>query len=150
MRPNRSPLGMVVLMIVMVLLGQACGRKDDPMPPRAKLATITDLTSHSVQEGIVLGWSLTGPAEGIAAFKLLRSETVAGSQTRLTCPQDYRYSVTVPVTDDRLHREGEKKFRYVDANVNVGSSYGYRIAPCDPAGHCGEASNESAVMHALP
>ena len=122
MRPNRSHLGMVMVMITTVLFGQACGRKDDPMPPRVKVAVITDLASHSAKEGIVLAWSLSGPAEGVAAFKLLRSETAAGSQACITCPQEYRYSVTVPVADERLHREGLERFRLTPSpDIEIGT-----------------------------
>ena len=147
MRHNRLFLGSLTGIIMLSLIYAGCGKKDDPMPPQITLTTISDLDTRSLREGIVLGWSLIGPTEGIGGFKIFRSETIEGSRACLGCPQDYHPFGTVPLADDRLKREGEKKFRYVDTNVRAGGFYSYRIAVCNRIGNCGEVSNESGLIH---
>lgn len=147
MRRNAVSPGFLIFLMTMALLFQACGKKGDPMPPQVKVPTIADLGASSAQEGIVLDWSLGGPAGSVAGFKLLRNEIESGSQACVSCPQEYRPYATVPIADGRLQGGAERKFRYIDGDVRVGSSYHYRIAACDRAGHCGEASNDAAIIH---
>lgn len=132
-------------MLSMICAG--CGKKDDPMPPRITLPIISDLSVRALREGIVLGWSLVGPSDGIGGFKILRSETSEGSRACPGCPQNYRPNETVAIADDRLKHEGEMGFRYVDTDVRNGAFYSYRIAVCNRAGNCGEASNESGMIY---
>jgi hypothetical protein len=133
---------------VLLLLSVGCGKKGDPIPPRVKLpATILDLSIVSAEEGILLAWSLPGPLEPIGSFKLLRSETVEGSEACPGCPQEYRPLRTVAMTDDRLRREEERKFTYVDGDVRVDHYYSYRLVVCNPAGLCGAESNPAGLIH---
>ncbi|MHB8908756.1 MAG: hypothetical protein ACYDAA_07765 [Syntrophales bacterium] len=148
MRRYRLLLGSLTGLVMMSLIWAGCGKKVDPVPPQIKLPVITDLGTRSIGEGIVLSWSLAGPADGIDRFKILRSVTAEGSQACPGCPQDYRPFVTVELSDDRLKRAGEKSFQYVDTDVRVGGFYAYRIAVCNRGGNCGEASNESGIIHA--
>ena len=104
-------------------------------------ATIVDLSAVSVKEGILLAWSLPEPLRPIGSFKLLRSETLEGNEACPECPQEYRPLRTVAVNDNRLRREGEGKFSYVDGDVIAGRYYSYRLAVCDPNGFCGAESN---------
>jgi hypothetical protein len=147
MRRNRLLLGSLTGLIILSLIYVGCGKKDDPMPPQIRLPIIADLGIRSLREGIVLGWSLIGPTDGIGGFKIFRSETIEGSRACPGCPQDYHPFGTVALADDRLKREGEKRFRYVDTSVRAGGFYSYRIAVCNRTGNCGEASNESDVIH---
>jgi len=148
MRRNRLFYPLLTGLFVLLLLSAGCGKKGDPIPPRIKLpATIADLSVVSVKEGILLTWSLPGPLQQIGSFKLLRSETVEGSEACPGCPQEYRPLRTVAITDDRLRREVERKFSYVDGDVSVGHYYSYRIVACDPAGFCGAESNAAGLIH---
>jgi hypothetical protein len=147
MRRNRLLLGSLTWIIALSLISMGCGKKDDPMPPQIRLPVISDLGVHSLREGIVLGWSLIGPTDGIGGFKIIRSETIEGSRACPGCPQDYRPFGTVAIADDRLKREEGKRFRYVDTDVKAGGFYSYRIAVCNRTGNCGEASNESGMIH---
>jgi hypothetical protein len=123
-----------------------CGMKGDPVAPRVKLPIVADLTTTSLPEGIVLSWSLDVRTEGIGGFKILRSVTTRGGEACPGCPQDYRPFTEVKLTDGRLRREGTTGFRYIDTDVRGGSFYSYRIAVCDRASSCGEASNETGTV----
>jgi len=148
MRRNRFFYPLLAGLFVLLLLSAGCGKKGNPIPPRIKLpATIADLSVVSVKEGILLTWSLPGPLQRIGSFKLLRSETVEGSEACPGCPQEYRPLRPVAITDDRLRREEERKFSYVDGDVSVGHYYSYRIVACDPAGFCGAESNAAGLIH---
>lgn len=123
-----------------VLLCAGCGMKTNPIPPRLILPPpIADLTADSVAEGILLGWSMPGPIEGIDHFRILRGETAA-EQACPGCPQEYRPLATPKVADQTLRRAGEKGFRYLDEAVTAGRFYSYRVSACDSQGHCGEPS----------
>jgi hypothetical protein len=140
--------GLMTGILMLMLLSGGCGKKGDPIPPQIKFpAAIADLSVASVREGIDLDWSLTDPVEGVREFKILRSETVQGSRACPGCPQDYRPFRTLPAADERLHREKEKRYRYVDMDARTGGYYSYRIVVCNHAGHCGEASNEAGLIH---
>jgi hypothetical protein len=147
MRRNRLLLGLLTGIIMLFPICVGCGKKVDPVPPQIRLPIIADLGTKSLPEGIALGWSLMDPADGSGGFKIFRSVTGEGSRACPGCPQEYHPFVTVPLSDDRLKREGEKGFRYVDADVRIGGFYSYRIAVCNRRGNCGEASNESGMIH---
>lgn len=135
-----------IFALLMIFTG--CGKKGDPLPPRARLpAAIADLKASAVPEGIVLNWSLTGPTDG-GGFRIIRSETAAGNACP-GCPQDYRMLVTLAVADNRLGREGGGRFRYVDAAVAAGFFYSYRVAVRNNSGNYGEESNEAGVFRSL-
>jgi hypothetical protein len=147
MRQNRPFLWLLTGFMMLLLICAGCGKKGDPMPLRITMPTITDLGARSLREGIVLGWSLIGSTDSIDGFKIFRSETSEPSRVCPGCPQDYRPFGTVTLADDRLKREGEKRFRYVDTDVRAGGFYSYRIAVCSRAGYCGKESNASGVIH---
>ncbi len=148
MRPNRRILGALTGLIVLSLVCAGCGKKGDPTPPQIRLPIIADLTVQSRQDGITLGWSLTEYADGTGGFKVFRSATTEGSVACPGCPQEYHPFAMVSLSDDRLKREGDKRFRYLDADVRTGGFYSYRITVCTSAGNCGEASNEAGTIHA--
>lgn len=148
MRRPRFFYPLLAGLFCLLLLSAGCGKKGNPIPPRMKLpATIADLSVVSVKEGILLAWSLPGPLQPIGSFKLLRSETLEGNEACPECPQEYRPFRTVAVKDDRLRREGEGKFSYVDGDVIAGRYYSYRLAACDPKGFCGAESNAAGLIH---
>ncbi len=147
MRRDRLFPGWLALLLLLSLICGGCGKKGDPMPPKVVLPVVVDLATRSLPEGIVLGWSVAGSGEGISGFRIFRSVTIEGSVACPGCPREYHPFGTVALADDRLKREGGKGFRYVDADVRSGGFYSYRIALCNPAGICGEASNESGLIH---
>jgi hypothetical protein len=123
-----------------VLFCAGCGKKADPIPPRLILPTpIADLTADSVAEGILLGWSASGPIGRIDHFRIIRGEA-AVDQACPGCPQEYRPLATPKVGDQRLRRAGERVFSYLDEAVTEGRFYSYRVSACDSQGHCGEPS----------
>ena len=147
MRRDRLFLGALAAIVTLTLICGGCGKKGDPMPPRLAVPIVADLAARTLPEGIMLAWSVAGVGEPIAGFRIFRSVTVEGGKACPGCPREYRPFGTVSLADDRLRREGEKGFRYVDTDVRAGGFYSYRIAVCNPAGNCGEASNESGTVH---
>lgn len=147
MRRNRLWIGPLSWLIMLSIICGACGKRDDPMPPKLMLPVIADLGVRSLPDGIGLGWSLGSSPEAVGGFKIFRSETADTSRACPGCPQEYRPYGILAIADDRLKREGERRFRYVDTDVRAGGFYSYRIAVCSPVGLCGEASNESGVIH---
>ena len=133
--------GMALAGLLLVAVAAAgCGKKADPIPPMLVLPpAIADLTADSVAEGVLLGWSASGPVERIDHFRIIRGEAAA-EQACPGCPQEYRPLATPKVADQTLRRAGEKGFRYLDEAVTAGRFYSYRVSACDSRGHCGEPS----------
>lgn len=133
--------GLLVGLLIVVLISPGCGKKGDPIPSQVKLPQgSTDLSVDSVPEGMLLRWSLPGADARIDGFRILRSETVA-AQACTGCPQNYQPLTMLKVIDDRLGREGQRGFRYVDMTVKEDHFYSYRVSACDSRGQCGEPSN---------
>ncbi|MHB8769740.1 MAG: hypothetical protein ACYC7J_01970 [Syntrophales bacterium] len=149
MRPDRvwwGRLAAALLLVILIVTG--CGKKGDPLPPRVSLPVVNDLAAGSGAEGVVLTWTIVPRTGGIGGFKILRSVTPRGADACPGCPQDHRRFRDVTLADPRLMREERGSFLYVDTAVEGGSYYSYRVAVCDGAGHCGEASNAGGVLHA--
>lgn len=148
MRHDRLFYPLLTGLFILLLFSAGCGKRGDPIPPRVMMpATIADLSVVSAGEGILLAWTLPGPLQPIGSFKLLRSETVKGSEACPGCPQEYRPLRAVAVADDRLRRTEERKFSYVDEDVRVGHYYSYRLVVCNPTGLCGAESNAAGLIH---
>jgi hypothetical protein len=129
-----------------ILLCAGCGKKGDPIPPKMTLPpAVSDLGAVSASEGVVLNWSISGTTERIDHFRIIRSEAAA-DQACPGCPQDYKPFVTLKVADQNLRREGENGFRYVDAAVETGRFYSYRVAACDSRGNCSESSASAGCL----
>jgi hypothetical protein len=135
-------------MITLFLLGGAgCGKKGDPRPPRAALpAAVAGLSAAPVPEGIALAWSLTGPAESVGSFRILRSRPESGGEACPGCPKEYLPPATLNIGDRRLERVGERGFRYLDPEGTKDRSSFYRVSVCDRRGNCGEWSEEVGVL----
>ncbi len=126
MRRMRLVSGALTGLLLVTLLSAGCGMKGDPVPTRAVLPIVADLTTASLHEGIVLSWSLDARTDGIGGFKIIRSATSRGNDACPGCPREYRPFREVALADGRLHREGAKGFRYVDTDVQGGGFYSYR------------------------
>ncbi len=135
------------MIALFLFTGAGCGKKGDPLPPRVQQpAAVADLHAASVPEGTVLTWSLTGPAGGVGSFRILRSRADAGGETCPGCPKEYIPLATLNIGEQRLEREGERGFRYLDAEGTTGRSSFYRVSVCDRRGDCGEWSAEAGVL----
>jgi len=148
MRLNRLFGEAIAAILVLLMIFTGCGKKGDPLPPRAMPpAAIADLRASAVREGIVLTWSLVGPVEG-SGFRISRSEAAAGNACP-GCPQDYRPLAALALADGRLGREGERGFRYLDAAAAAGRFYSYRVAIRVRSGNYGEESKEAGAFRNL-
>jgi hypothetical protein len=149
MRRSRLFVSLLTGLLAVVMIFAGCGKKDDPIPSQMKLPIVADLAVTSLPEGIILSWSLGVRTGDIGGFKILRSVTSRGDEACPGCPQEYRPFTEVMLTDERLRRDGTTGFGYTDPDVRDGSFYSYRIAVCNSARYCGEASNEAGMIRTV-
>ncbi len=148
MRPDWVWGRLATGVLLATLLVTGCGKKGDPLPARLTVPVVSDLAAGSEAQGVVLTWTIVRQAGEIGGFRILRSVTPRAADACPGCPQDHRPFRDVALADARLTTEGHGSFRYVDTEVRGGSYYSYRVAVCDGAGHCGDASNAGAAVHA--
>ncbi|MDX2167624.1 MAG: hypothetical protein SF182_11195 [Deltaproteobacteria bacterium] len=124
----------------------ACGRKTPVRPPEAVApVTIADLSAHNATAGITLAWRRpTESADGAALWDLDRFvvERAAGDGP-------FEFLVLVPVLDRNKLRQ-QKRFRYVDGAVEVGSTYQYRVRSVTIDDFVSPPSNVASIERAIP
>jgi hypothetical protein len=138
----------VIILMLLLTAGSACGKKGDPRAP--ELATpriITNLSGRSGPKGIILTWSRpTEYVDGtelkdLASFVIFRKEV---SQSCPDCPVPYRQLTTVNV-EDREKFVKQKQYRYDDEEVRPKAIYRYRISSQLFDGSLSAPSNEIEV-----
>lgn len=137
---RRRRAGLGLLLIALLGVTAACGRKAQPLPPEDVVpASITDLKAAQTAAGIELSWSRpTTFANGmrlqdLAGFAVDRWAEVGveGPPNRL---------VELPVTDRERFRK-VKRFTYLDTTTIVGIAYRYRVVSFTDDGYVSGPSN---------
>jgi hypothetical protein len=138
----------VALVLGLLLLSAACGRKGDPRAPElATPRTIDNLTARQDPNGVVLTWSrpteyVDGkPINDLASFVIFRKEI---SPTCPDCPAPYRPLTTVFV-EDREKFVKQKQYRFTDEAAQPKALYRYRISSQLTDGSLSEPSNEVEI-----
>jgi hypothetical protein len=139
----------LVLALMVVMAGAACGKKGEPRAPElATPKTITNLAARSVPNSITLTWNRpTEYVDGkelkdLASFVIFRKEV---SQSCPDCPVPYRQLTTVNV-EDRDKFAQKKQYRYDDQEVRPKAIYRYRISSQLLDGSLSAPSNEVEIV----
>lgn len=124
----------------------ACGRKTPVRPPEAVAPeTLSDLSADNITAGIALSWRRpTESADGAALWDLDRFVV-----ERAADDGPFSFLVQVPVLDRNKLRQ-QKRFRYVDGAVDVGTVYRYRVRSVTIDDFVSPASNVASVERAIP
>jgi hypothetical protein len=147
MRRRRPHLSLAACCFVLALsyLG-ACGRKTDVKPPELVAPEIvTEVTVRNLDEGIRVRWQRPRHyADGsqmrdLAGFYLERSRGSAA----------FSRIATIPVVDRDRFRQA-RRFDHVDADVQMGERYRYRVFGFTEAGDIGESSEIVEIERAAP
>ena len=135
----------IIAIFLLPVLFYGCGKKGDPLPYHVVLPkAISDLEAQRSERGIVLRWSAEGDAD-IAGFKIIRSEVGEVSRSCPGCPQEYILLADLSLPDQKLTKEGNGTFSYIDSAIEPGRFYTYRVIVCNTSGGCSEASNIAQV-----
>lgn len=119
----------------------ACGLKADPRPPAAvQPEPIVDLSGEITKDGIRLKWSRPdSTADGE------RMDDLGGFLIFRGRPGELAEELAdVPVLDRERFRR-EKTFEYVDASVEKGQSYYYRVIAHTTDSYYSAPSNQVSV-----
>ena len=107
-----------------------CGKKGEPRAPElATHETIRDLRAQAQDSGIALTWSrpmryVDGKElRDLAGFVIFRKEI---SQSCPDCPAPFRERAAVNVEDQEKFIK-KKQFRFVDQELQPGTTYRYRV-----------------------
>jgi len=107
-----------------------CGKKGEPRAPElATPETIRDLRAQARDSGIALTWSrpmryVDGKElRDLAGFVIFRKEI---SQSCPDCPAPFRERAAVNVEDQEKFIK-KKQFRFVDQELQPGTTYRYRV-----------------------
>jgi hypothetical protein len=138
--------GLLVAFALLALMAGACGKKGAPRAPEVTVPeAIQNLRAEREPQGVVLSWDRpTRHVDGkeirdLAAFVIYRREISEGCPE---CPTVYRERATVDVEDQEKFLK-QKRFRYVDREVQERTLYRYRVLSQLADGSRSDPSNEA-------
>ena len=133
MQNSKSSLNLQFAIFILIfslasLVG--CGKKGEPRAPElATPETIRDLRAQARDSGIALTWSrpmryVDGKElRDLAGFVIFRKEI---SKSCPDCPAPFRERAAVNVEDQEKFIK-KKQFRFVDQELQPGTTYRYRV-----------------------
>jgi len=134
-----------VILIVLVMVGIGCGKKADPIPPKAVAPkAATELAVQGTGSGISVAWTMPANAVDVTGFRILRGELPAGDAGCPGCPREFGLIADLTPGVRELANEGGR-YRYHDGGVKDGRYYTYRVIACYRSGIC-SAPQESAEI----
>jgi hypothetical protein len=142
---------LITVALIFAALAGACGKKGDPRAPElAAPEPIDNLTARQERDGISLSWSRPsryiggGEVKDLASFVIFRKDI---PRTCPDCPVPYRPLTTVNVEDQQRFVK-ERRFRYIDEQVEPGNFYRYRVSSQLFDGSLSAPSNEVEIERA--
>ncbi len=150
----------VYLLLVMVLLTSACGKKGALIYPDMLVpAAPANVSVRQVGSSIKLAFKLPDkdkagqPLMDLSGVKILRRETTSGQDSGCnSCANDFRVfkAIYVDHLDASIQRFGST-FMMLDSDVRAGSEYAYRVLAFTKGNVSGEASRpvQTALVQAV-
>ena len=139
----------IVVAVLLLMAGSACGKKSDPRAPElAAPRPIDNLTGRQEPNSVVLTWSRPaeyvdgGEIRDLASFVIFRKEI---SPTCPDCLVPYRPLITVNVEDQEKFIK-QKRYRFIDEQVQPKATYRYRVSSQLRDGSLSEPSNEIEIV----
>ena len=138
----RAPIALAALVIVVLLVLPACGKKGDPVPPQI---AIRDAVSHveltQSKDEVILAWVTREERSEGKKFRIYRREL--NSTECPGCEQKYALIADLPAAESGA---GDR-YGYRDSTVKPDRVYGYRIAVCSNSGLCSAPSAEVLIHY---
>ncbi len=131
-------VGLLVLLCVLVLAPEACGKKGPPRPPKAPgLPVVKDLRAVIDNGKVRLAWTIPAGSEGVAGFIIERSRPE--KEVCPGCPRDFEELRRIPAA------RGAVSFEDTDEDLPGKGRFVYRVTPYNAEDRQGAESNEAAV-----
>lgn len=131
-------VGLLVLLCLLVLAPEACGKKGPPRPPKAPgLPVVKDLRAVMDNGKVRLAWTLPAGSEGVAGFIIERSRPE--NEVCPGCPRDFEELRRIPAA------RGAVSFEDTDEDLPGKGRFVYRLTPYDAEDRRGAESNEAVV-----
>jgi hypothetical protein len=146
-RPARSVfLAFLAASALISIAFGACGRKTDVKPPELVAPEIVaSVTARNAPKGIKVAWARPRVyADGSAMRDL------AGFRVERSHGEEAWTPITNVTVIDRDRFRQLRRFEHLDADVQVGDRYRYRVFAFTIDGHTSVASEIAEVVRAIP
>ena len=135
------------LILMTVILVQACGLKADPAPRQLKpLKPLTDLSLRKNAGGIFVQWRIREQNNRMTHFRIMRSEFAENGQGCQGCPPDEIRIADLTAGEAQLATGEANGFGYRDMAIRSGRTYRYRVTGCDRSGFCSDPSMPAMLI----
>jgi hypothetical protein len=139
----------IVVAVLLLMAGSACGKKGDPRAPElAAPRPIDNLRGRQDRNNVVLTWSRPSEYVGGGEVKDLASFVIFRKEIPPNCPDclvPYRPLITVNVEDQEKFIK-QKQYRFIDEQVQPKATYRYRVSSQLRDGSLSEPSNEIEIV----
>lgn len=137
-----------IALIALLLGSSGCGKKGDPIPPKAVVPTaVGKLAVEGTGSGIGIAWTMPAGAGSVSGFRVLRGELPAGNAGCPGCPREFSLLADLAPGARELVSEGSGRYRYHDGTVRDGRFYTYRVIACYRSGVCSAAQESAEILY---
>ena len=139
-RPNEPfPCCRTAVVLIIIMLLGACGKKAPPVPPRAApLPVVSDLKIAIEDKSVVLRWRTDKTADGVEGYTVYRATTDLSAGECPGCPVIFQKI-------DRVMDKGADAALMFSEPVPPGFRYTYKVRPFYSSGGEGPDSNMAVV-----
>jgi predicted small lipoprotein YifL len=135
------------ILLVMVCLLTACGRKGPLVPPEALVpAPVSDLKVEQRGELLRLSWTAPDKEEGggrlrdLAGFRLYKRELLPPGEDCDVCPSAFRLVTTIDLAYPREVQRSGDRYLWEDVELQRGKTFRYYVVPYKKDGSQGRES----------
>ncbi|MHB8139116.1 MAG: hypothetical protein ACYDGO_12120 [Smithellaceae bacterium] len=123
--------------LVLAILLTGCGLKANPVPLVSvgqQNLVAQELTASADGNSVVLTWTLPDSAVKISYIDVERSRLGSSGNVCKDCPRQFDKVGQLIIDDSK-----KSEYRFVDALVEKGQTYSYRLKLCDENSVCNES-----------